>query len=72
MRTTQTVSEGLLGSVLRARPLGGLKFHHDSQERPLDVHIIIVNTAKSSTTPVISCAETESETHIAWTHYLRF
>lgn len=47
-------------------------FHDDSQGRPLEVHIIIVNTDKSSTTLVISRAETESETHIAWTHYLRF
>ena len=47
-------------------------FHHDSQGRPLEIHIIIVNTDKSSTTLVISRAETEPETHIAWTHYLRF
>ena len=47
-------------------------FHDDSQGRPLGIHIIIVNTEKSSTTLVISRAETESETHIAWTHYLRF
>jgi len=47
-------------------------FHDDSQGRPLGIHIIIVNTDKSSTTLVISRAETESETHIAWTHYLRF
>ena len=47
-------------------------FHDDSQGRPLRIHIIIVNTEKSSTTLVISRAKTESETHIAWTHYLRF
>ena len=47
-------------------------FHDDSQGRPLGIHIIIVNTDKSSTTLVISRAETESETHIAWTRYLRF
>ena len=47
-------------------------FHDDSQGRPLGIHIIIVNTDKSSTTLVISREETESETHIAWTHYLRF
>jgi hypothetical protein len=47
-------------------------FHDDSEDRPLGIHIIIVNTDKSSTTVVISRAETESETHIAWTHYLRF
>lgn len=47
-------------------------FHEDSHGRPLGIHIIIVNTDKSSTTLVISRAETESETHIAGTHYLRF
>ena len=47
-------------------------FHDDSQGRPLRIHIIIVNTEKASTTLVISRAETETETHIAWTHYLRF
>ncbi|MGD0897695.1 MAG: HEAT repeat domain-containing protein [Thermoguttaceae bacterium] len=47
-------------------------FHDDSQNRPLAIHIIVVNTDKSSTTLVISRGETESETHIAWTRYLRF
>lgn len=47
-------------------------FHEDSKDRPLELHIILVNADKSSTTLVISRAETESETHIAWTHYLRF
>jgi hypothetical protein len=46
--------------------------HDDSEGRPLRMHIIIVNAEKSSTTLVISRATTESETHIAWTHYLRF
>jgi hypothetical protein len=46
--------------------------HDDSQGRPLRIHIIIVNTEKSSTTLVISRGETESETHIAWTHYVRY
>ena len=47
-------------------------FHDDSQGRPLGIHIIIVNTDNSSTTLLISRAETESEAHIAWTHYRRF
>ena len=46
--------------------------YEDSQDRPLELHIILVNADRSSTTLVISRAETESETHIAWTHYLRF
>lgn len=53
-------------------PGRSVMFHDDSQGRPLGIHIIIVNTDKSSTTLVISRAEMESETHIAWTHYVRF
>ena len=44
-------------------------FHDDSQGRPVPIHIIYVNTAKASTTLVISRAATESETHIAWARY---
>ena len=46
-------------------------FHNDSQDRPLAIRIISVNTDESSTTLVISRAETEAETHIAWTRYSR-
>lgn len=46
-------------------------FHADSQGRPVGIQIIVVNTDKTSTTLVISRAEKESETHIAWTHYIR-
>jgi hypothetical protein len=47
-------------------------FQDDSENRPLAIHIILVNSDNSSTTLVISRAEKESETHIAWTRYLRF
>ena len=47
-------------------------FHNDSENRPVAIHIILVNTDKSSTTLVISRAKTESQTHIAWTRYLRY
>ena len=46
-------------------------FHDDSEGRPLAIHVILVNTDKASTTLVISRGATESETHIAWTHYLK-
>ena len=46
-------------------------FHEDSEGRPVAIHIILVNTDKASTTLVISRAEAESETHIAWTHYVK-
>jgi hypothetical protein len=43
----------------------------DSKDRPLAIHVIVVNQEKSSTTLVISRAESETETHILWLHYLR-
>jgi hypothetical protein len=47
-------------------------FHADSKGRPLAIEIINVNTATNSTTLVISRAEGESLTHIAWSLYQRF
>ena len=47
-------------------------FHDDSENRPLAIQVILVNTDKVSTTLVISRTATESETHIAWTQYMRF
>lgn len=43
----------------------------DSQGRPVRIRILVVNKAETSTTLVISRAEDEQETHIAWSHYLR-
>ena len=45
--------------------------HDDPENRPLAIQVILVNTDKSSSTLVISRAETESETHIARTRYVR-
>lgn len=44
----------------------------DSQGRPVQLRVIVVNRAETSTTLVISRAESEKKTHIAWSHYLRF
>ena len=44
----------------------------DSQGRGVAVRIFVVNKAATSTTLVISRAEEEKETHIAWLHYERF
>ena len=44
----------------------------DSDGRPVAIQVIVINREKSSTTLVISRAEAENETHIAWLHYLRF
>jgi hypothetical protein len=44
----------------------------DSQDRPLQLRVIVVNRATTSTTLVISRAKGEKQTHIAWSHYMRF
>jgi hypothetical protein len=43
----------------------------DSAGRPVAVRVIVVNKADTSTTLVISRADAEKETHIAWLHYIR-
>ena len=43
----------------------------DSKDRPVAIHVIVVNQEKTSTTLVISRSATETETHIAWSHYIR-
>lgn len=43
----------------------------DSKDRPVAIHVIVVNQEKTSTTLVISRSETETETHISWLHYIR-
>lgn len=43
----------------------------DSKGRPLTLKAIIVHRADTSTTLIISRAEGESRTHIAWSHYVR-
>jgi hypothetical protein len=43
----------------------------DSKGRPLQLRVIAINRDESSTTLVISRAEGEQKTHIAWSHYLR-
>jgi len=47
-------------------------FHSDSEDRPVKIHIISINTEHTSTTVVISQAEDEPKTYIAWSQYERF
>lgn len=49
-----------------------LSTQDDSEGRPVALHVIVVNKANTSTTLVISRAEGETETHIAWSHFMRF
>lgn len=48
-----------------------ITYHGDSENRPLAIHMILINTDHTSTTLVISRGDDESETHIAWTHYAK-
>lgn len=43
----------------------------DSDGRPFSLHTILVNTATTSTTLIISRAKSEKQTHIVWKHYTR-
>ena len=43
----------------------------DSRGRPVKLRVIVVNKAETLTTLVISRADGEEETHIAWSHYMR-
>ena len=44
----------------------------DSKGRPVTLRVFVVNKADTSTALVISRAQGEKETHIAWSHYRRF
>ena len=43
----------------------------DSKGRPVSVRVIVVNRTVTTTTLVISRADAEKQTHIAWSHYIR-
>lgn len=43
----------------------------DSDGRPISLHTILVNTATTSTTLIISRVNGEEQTHIAWKHYTK-
>jgi hypothetical protein len=48
-----------------------VKFHEDSEGRPVEVQVVLINTENHSTTLVVTRSAMESETHIAWTRYVR-
>jgi len=43
----------------------------DSKGRPVGLRVFTVNRPKMTTTLVVSRAEGEKETHIAWSHFVR-
>ena len=44
----------------------------DSKDRPIALRVFSVHKAQTTTTLVISRAAAEKETHIAWSHYMKF
>jgi hypothetical protein len=48
---------------------GSIAVLEDSTDRPVALQILVVHTADTSTTLVISRAQGEKETHIAWSQF---
>lgn len=46
-------------------------FSDESKDRPLDFHTIVVNSANTSTTLIITRGVDEDLTHITWKQYMR-
>jgi hypothetical protein len=59
------------GKVAQTGEARSVLAQSDSKARPVTVQVITVHKADTSTTLVISRAESEKETHIAWLHYMR-
>ena len=47
-------------------------FNDESEGRPFAFHTIVVNTADTSTTLIITRHNDENLTHITWKHYVKF
>jgi hypothetical protein len=48
---------------------GSIALQDDSKDRPVALQILVVHTTDTSTTLVISRAQGEKETHIAWSQF---
>lgn len=59
------------GEAVKDADARSISTQDDSKGRPVTIRVIVVNKANSSTTLVISRANGEKETHIAWSHFLR-
>ncbi len=66
----EAIPDGERGERTRDRSRQSVMFHDDSQGRPLQIHIILVNTESRRRRWSSAAREAESETHIAWTHYV--
>ncbi len=71
--TPEATADKLKGKEApEAKPARSVTFHEDSNNRPVAVQLILVNTDNASTTLVITRAKDESLTHIAWTQYSKY
>jgi len=59
------------GAEVRNADAKSVSTQDDSKGRPVALQVVVVNKADTATTLVISRAKSETETHIAWLHYLR-
>lgn len=60
-----------VGAALKGAEAQSVSAQDDSAERPVQLRVIVVNRAKSSTTLVISRTKGEAKTHIAWSQFVR-
>jgi hypothetical protein len=60
------------GPAVKGAKAQSVSVQDDSAKRPVQLRVIVVNRAKTSTTLVISRAEGEKKTHIAWSQFMRF
>jgi hypothetical protein len=59
------------GAAVKGAEAQSVSTQDDSSKRPVQLRVIVVNRAKTSTTLVISRTKGETKTHIAWTHFVR-
>jgi hypothetical protein len=60
-----------VGAVVTGGQPQSVSSHDDSSKRPVHLRVIHVNRAKTCTTLVISRVDGESQTHIAWSQFVR-
>jgi hypothetical protein len=57
------------GAEVKEADAKAVSIQDDSDGRPVTLRVIVVSKTNTTTTLVISRAENETETHIAWSHY---
>jgi len=67
--TRNRTNDGKLG--IEADVGRSVVFSDESEDRPFAFHTIVVNSANSSTTLLITRGKDEEQTHITWKQYLK-